>query len=369
MQIEVPADQYEKAVQSMQRRIEKGQVPGVSDPSAAKELVRKSRLTYNQARNLAKAGTFESITYDIATGTVTCSFAAGISSLVSFGLVYWRTKDTKKARDAAVDTAIQVFGPAFAANLISNQIARTGLTDAMIPLSEKITEGFGYKMVQRMVNAKRALLGQAKISGASASKSFAKALRSTAVSEGVLIIVFSIPDTYRVIAGKISGAQFTKNMVSLGASILGNIAGGYGAGAIAGAVGEKIGKNINKKVGAIIGFVGGAAGGTLVRMAVKSLTGLFKEDDSVITARMFNAVIANMAVEYFLTEKEVDRLIKKLNDDSKKIGKLQRQMLKSDRQYYEIEQFLTPYFEEIAKKREKITDAEVFPTNLTPSFA
>ena len=74
---------------------------------------------------------------NIATGTVTCTFAAGISALASFGIVFWKTKNRKKAQDAAIDTAIQVFGPAFAANLISNQIARTGLTKAMIPLSEK----------------------------------------------------------------------------------------------------------------------------------------------------------------------------------------------------------------------------------------
>lgn len=366
MQVEVPSDQYEKAVQSMQNRIAKGQVPGITDPEAAKNLVRKSRLTYNQARNLAKAGTFESITYDIATGTVTCTFAAGISSLVSFGLVFWQTKDRKKAQDAAVDTAIQVFGPAFAANLISNQIARTGFTNSMIPLSEKITEKIGYNMVQKLVNAKRALLGQSKISGASASKSFAKALRSTAVSEGVLLVVFSVPDTYRVITCKISGAQFVKNMVSMSAAFIGNIAGSYGTGLIVGEIGEKFGKKINKKAGAIIGFGGGLVGGMFAGTAVKQLTGLFKEDDSVITARMFNAVIANMAVDYFLSEKEADELVESLNRNSKLIGKQQRKLLASKHQYYDIELFLTPYFEEVVEKRNMIEDGEVFQTPLTP---
>ena len=47
-------------------------------------------------------------------------------------------------------------------------------------------------MVQDLVNAKRALLGQSKISVASASKSFSKALRSTAISEGVMIVLFGL---------------------------------------------------------------------------------------------------------------------------------------------------------------------------------
>ena len=42
MQVEVPSDQYEKAVLAMEKKIAKGQVPGVTDPSQAKELVRKS---------------------------------------------------------------------------------------------------------------------------------------------------------------------------------------------------------------------------------------------------------------------------------------------------------------------------------------
>lgn len=369
MQVEVPSDQYEKAVLAMEKKIAKGQVPGVTDPSQAKELVRKSKLTYAQARNLAKAGTFESITYDIATGTVTCTFAAGISALASFGIVFWKTKNRKKAQDAAIDTAIQVFGPAFAANLISNQIARTGLTKAMIPISEKITDALGTKLVTELINAKRALLGQAKISGGAASKSFAKALRSTAVSEGVLFTVFAVPDIYKVIDKKISGAQFVKNMVSLSASFFGNIAGAYGAGIAAGKIGEKVGKKVDKRLGAVLGFVGGLIGGTVLGVAMRQLTNLFKEDDAVITARLFNAAVANLAVDYLMTEEEIDRLISELDDVGKDINKLQRDLLKSNHQYYDIEQFLIPYFEKAVNTREVIKDEDVIEIDMVPAFA
>lgn len=369
MQVEVPTDQYEKAILAMEKKISKGQVPGVTDPNQAKDLIRKSKLTYAQARNLAKAGTFESISFDIATGTVTCTFAAGISALASFGIVFWKTKNRKKAQDAAIDTAVQVFGPAFAANLISNQIARTGLTDAMIPISEKITNTLGTKLVTELVNARRALLGQAKISGSAASKSFAKALRSTAVSEGVLFTVFAVPDVYRAINNKINGAQFWKNMVSLSASFFGNIAGTYVSGIALGKIGEKIGKKFDKKAGAVVGFLGGLAGGTILSVAAKTLTGLFKEDDAVITARLFNAVIANMAVDYLMSEKEIDSLISELDNASKDINKMQRYLLQSNHQYYDIEQFLSPYFENVVKGRDVIKDEEVFEMPMNPAFA
>lgn len=210
MKVEVPADQYDKAVEAMRRRISNGQVPGVSDPNMATDLVRKGKLTYAQARNLAKAGTFESLTFDATTGIINCSFAAGISSLASFGLTFWRTNDLEKACDAAVDTAINVFGPSLAANILSNQIARTGLSNSLIPASNKIVEQLGTKTVQKLINARRILLGQKKIYGNAANKSLAKALRSNAFVEGITFVVFSVPDTYRVATGKISGAQYTK---------------------------------------------------------------------------------------------------------------------------------------------------------------
>lgn len=358
MMVEVPSDQYEKAVEAMQKRIKNGQVPGVTDPEMAKELVRKSKLTYAQAKNLAKAGTFESLTYDAATGVINCSFAAGISSLVSFGLTFWKTNDPKKARDAAIDTAINVFGPALAANILSNQIARTGLSKALIPASDKLVKQLGSKTVQKLINARRVLLGQKKIYGNTANKSLAKALRSNALVEGISFVVFSIPDTYRLVTNKISGAQYTKNMISMAASFAGSIAGAYGGGMVAGAVGEKIGKKIDKRVGAVIGFVAGAGGGILAGVTVNKLTGLFKEDDCIISARMFNSVIINMSIEYFMSEEEIDILIKELDNDSKQLGKFQIQIRNSNRQYYDIRKYLEPYFDKAIEDRKKISEKD-----------
>ena len=78
MKVEVPADQYTQAIEYMKIRIKDGQVPGVSDPNAAYDIIRKGKLTYNQALNLAKAGTIESITFDAYTGAVNCVSVFGI---------------------------------------------------------------------------------------------------------------------------------------------------------------------------------------------------------------------------------------------------------------------------------------------------
>lgn len=102
MKIEVPADQYSQAVEYMKMKISSGQVPGVSDPNMAYDVIRKGKLTYNQALNLAKAGTIESIAFDVATGAVTCLSAFGISAVVAFAQVLWVTKDFKKAAKSAL---------------------------------------------------------------------------------------------------------------------------------------------------------------------------------------------------------------------------------------------------------------------------
>lgn len=45
MKIEVPSDKYDDAVRAMEERIRRGEVPGVSDPAKAKEIVCKGHFT------------------------------------------------------------------------------------------------------------------------------------------------------------------------------------------------------------------------------------------------------------------------------------------------------------------------------------
>ena len=104
-------------------------------------------------------------------------------------------------------------------------------------------------------------------------------------------------------------------------------------------------------IGAVIGFVAGAGGGMLAGFTVKKLIDLFKEDDCIITARLFNAAIVNMAVEYYMSEEELDKLVKELDKDTKKIGKFQMQIRISNHQYQDIQKFLEPYFEKATDGR------------------
>lgn len=348
MKIEVPADQYSQAIEYMKARISSGQVPGASDPNMAYDIIRKGKLTYNQALNLAKAGTIESITFDVATGAVTCLSAFGLSSVVAFAQVFWVTKDYKKAAKSALYTGIQVYGLAFAGGIIASQISRTSFAASLNPLATEISKSLSPQLVQEIVNAFRALAGKKAIYGAAAQKSFAKFLGSTAITQGIMFFVFTVPDTYRAISGKISGAQYWKNMTSLAASFMCSIVATTTAGA---AIGKTVGEKINKKVGSAIGLCAGVIGGALGGTAVKTIGNLLHEDDAIITARLFNAVLLNQFIDYMLTPEEQDQVIAILDNDEKKLRELQQSLLKSAHQEQDVIDYLAPNIREIIKKR------------------
>lgn len=351
MLLEVPKDQYEKAVEAMRKRIINGEVPGVTDPNEASKIIRKGKLTYTQVRNLAKAGTIESLTYDAATGIISCSAICGVSAVIAFSITFWQTKDKKKAASVALETGLQVFGPSFVGMILASQIARTSIPHSLIPATTAFAKWLEPKTVQSIVNAFRSLVGKKPIYGAAAQNSFAKALRSTVLSQTIIFCVTAIPDTFKVLSRKISGAQYTKNLLASA----GSVAGSFGSSLAAGKFAEKFlqGKPAAAKiVGTGVAMVGGFISGSVVRL----LLNVFKEDDIIIYTRMFNSVVTAMCMDYVLSEEELNTLISLLDNDSKKMQKELQNLNKSKHQYYDIEHFLTPYFENVVKKRPAITN-------------
>ena len=242
--VEVASDQYGKALQAMKDRVAEGQVPDVTDPEDAGSLVRKAPLTYRQLVHLAEAGA-EMLSYDAATGIVTCRNEAGTASLPGI-------KDMPAAAD-----------------------------------------------ICRMAEAKTAQ------------------------------------------------ALYTRKMLSPGASFSGNLAGSLKFGAAVGTIGEFAGNRIGRRVGSVVGYVGGLAGGTLAGAAARSLSGLILEDEASVNARLINAVIAGMTVDYLLSEAQLDALIDLLNADCRTLVRLQRKLAGAGRSCEAIEKQLKGYFEKV----------------------
>lgn len=103
MQIEVPSDKYDDAVKAMESSIRDGQMrnKGVTDPAKAKDIVRRGNYTYEQAKNIAKAGNIDSLKFDAQNGMITGAYAGGISAGISFAVSIWNGEDFDVALENA----------------------------------------------------------------------------------------------------------------------------------------------------------------------------------------------------------------------------------------------------------------------------
>lgn len=363
MQLEVPKDQYQQVLRGFEKKISQGKVPGISDPKDAEKIVRKGKLTYDQAVNLTKPGTVESVAYDAATGAVTCSCAFGLSFLATSFMAYRETKDINGAIQAGIAAGVRVFGLSFAQHMVVSQLSRTGLSNALMAPSQAVVGKLGFKASATIVNGLRALTGKTAISGAAASKQLAKMLRGNAVSAAVTLAVFSVPETYKLFQGKASGAQYARNIASLATSVAGGIAGAAAAGVAAAKVGATAGTAVSPGVGTVVGLVGGMVGGTVGTAAADAVGGILFEGDGASFGRYFNAMVSCMAVEYLLDGHEMDKLLAVLNGvRSEEFKALVEEALSSQDQEVKVRAFLAPMFDGVVSRRERFalpTDEQI----------
>lgn len=251
MQVEVPRDLYEDAVLAMRARIKLGQVPGVVEPNDAERIIRKGYFTYNQARNIGRAGTLESITYDAATGIVTSTCVLGLS----FAIQFFRCKLEGATLDAAVGEAtkvgIAVGGTSLFANLLAKQLARSRFDAAITPMARRLVSSLGPDATRAVA----ASLGKPALRGAAAASYVAKALRGNVAISVATTALLSAVDVYRLVDGRISGGQAFKNMVGTASSVAGGGLGWVGGAALGATVGSVL-PVLGTGVGLALGFLG-----------------------------------------------------------------------------------------------------------------
>lgn len=358
MKLEVPKDQYDQALRALEGKIRNGELSkyGITDPDKAKDILKRGKLTYKQAVNLTKAGKIESLAYDAATGTVICSCVFGITFVATVYNTYRMTENLDESIKAGIIAGTQVFGVTFIQHILSSQISRTGIADALIAPSQALVQKMGYKATQTVVNGLRALAGKKAISGAAASKQLAKWLRGNAVTAAVTMAVFSVPEIHKLANNKISGSQFAKNMGALTGSVAGGAAGAIAAGAAASKIAAAAGTAVAPGVGTAVGMVGGFVGGAAGTIAVKTVGGIFIEDDIEMSGRLLNAMISVLAYEYMLSEDEISLLAEKLNKiDSKKLSDFFENLRNAENQEESIRELLSPLFDEVVENRDSFS--------------
>lgn len=110
MPIEVPRDQYNKALDLMRKRIDNGEVPGAKPGDDPSKYVKKGYLTYGQAVNVSCAGTIEGLTFDVANGVITSASATGISAVFIFAMGIWNGMSVKEAAMLSINVAVKTLG-------------------------------------------------------------------------------------------------------------------------------------------------------------------------------------------------------------------------------------------------------------------
>ena len=300
MQVEVPSDQYNQAVKYMEARIKNNEVPNVTDPAEAKNIVRKGHLSYNQARHIAKAGTVESILYDSQKACVTAASSMGLSAALDFAINLWNGSTVEEALLDSVYKGLEVGGISFIVSVFSSQLMKTGINSALVPATESLTKVLGNNVSKNIV---KAFTGKT-LSGAAATKSAARLLRGNIVTSAVSFVICSSGDIADIIQGKISWTQLAKNLSTTAAGI-----GGGSLGYIAGAA---IGTAILPVGGTIVGLILGAAAGWGASAGADALGDLIAKDDADEMIRIIETKFTSIASEYFLTEEEVKKSVENL---------------------------------------------------------
>ena len=358
MQIEVPSDFYEDAVAAMERRIQNHEVKGVTDPAEARNIIRKGHFTYAQAKNIAKAGTIDSIRYDAQSGAIVATSAFGVTAAITFAVVFWREGSFEVATKAAVVNGLKVGGNAFLAAVLAGQLSKAGLNSLLVESSKDFVKILGPKASAKIINALRS--GK-NIYGGAAMNSLAKMLRSNFITSLATIAVLSIGDITSIFRGRISGAQLVKNLVDTTASVAGGTGGwlagsaaGAKVGAIVGSIFPGAGTVIGGAAGTVIGGLCGAfAGGSVAAKASNKVTSIFIEDDAEKMVRIIEEVFTDLADEYLISQAEAEMITAELQKQL--TGKKLKDMFESSDRKKFARAMLEDLFVKVAHERQHVT--------------
>lgn len=347
MQIEVPSDKYDDAVKAMQNRIDRGEIRGVKN---ATDIVRKGNITYEQAKNIAKAGTIDSLVYDAAQGVSIAKNAGGISAAITFAVATWNGKNFDEALEEAVNAGLKVGGMAWASSVLVGQMTKAGLNSALVSASESLVQMMGPKASAYLVNAFRS---GTNIYGAAAMKSASKLLRGNAISGLASMFILSAGDIANIFRGRISAGQFVKNVVNTGAGVAGGI-GGWTAGATAGAAIGSVIPGVGTAVGGFLGGLFGAfKGGEVASKVSKEITDDLIEDDSKEMLRILESEFKDVANDYLLNKSEGEKVADNLKYKLDGGDKL-KDMYAASNRYSFARNLLESCTEPVVRSRKKI---------------
>ena len=305
MQLEVPKDQYDKAVELFGEKIRQGKVEGVNNPEEAKNYIRKGHITYRESRLIAQGGNLTSIKFDAIDGAINSLPGVGISFVIVFSQAKWSGAETKDAALMAGKAGLRTLAMGTSIYVASQQFAKI--------FTKQINDFFGKKITAEVV-ARRA---------------------APVISFAVIIT----PDIFDALLGRISSQQLLKNVA---------VAGG---GMLAGAVGGAIAGPFGVAAGAIIGGIAGGFG-------VKLIADQFIEDDRVEMFAQLKEEFIDLVMVISLSQEEFNKIQEAVFNEHLE-GLLKNMFQKKENSRNFAKEFVEEKIKSVIKDRKRVELKEI----------
>lgn len=309
MQLEVPKDQYDKAVELFEEKIKQGKVEGVTNPKEAKNYIRKGHVTYREAKLIAQGGNLTSIKFDAIDGAINSLPGVGISFVIVFSQARWFGSETKDAALMAGKAGLRTLAMGTSIYVASQQFAKV--------FTKQINDYFGKKVTAEVV-ARRA---------------------APVISFAVIIT----PDIFDALIGRISSQQLLKNAAVAGGGMLA----GVGAGALGGTLAGPLGAAVGAIAGGIVGGFG-----------VKLIADQFIEDDRVEMFAQLKEEFIDLVMIISLSQEEFNRIQEGVfNDHLEGLLKDMFQRKEGSRNY--AKEFVESQVQSVIKDRKQVELKEI----------
>lgn len=242
----------------------------------------------NHKPDITRFGTIESVTYDIAEGSVVSLAAGGISFALTASVFWLSTGD----RDAALQTAAVQAGKTFTRTLAvyvtTQQLHRLSVVQGML------------KHIDFSTASPTVRLALQKGTGAGNISALNKVMKGTLVTSLALVAVTTGPDMIKMLRGRISGAQFIRNLAVASSGVAGGAVGSVAGGILFSPLGP---------FGALTGrVVGGVLGGMIASAVSGKIAGALVEEDRVKILAMIQEQVTWLAGSFLLTGHEIENL-------------------------------------------------------------
>lgn len=246
MLLEVPKDQYKDCLKQMEKKIMDGKVKGITNPQDASKIIKSGNINYSTAVKISKAGTVDSLLYDVTEGFVKIlnDVKVPLASLVATVVSYMKDGDLEDAVVEGIKVGAELSLALVTASVVQDQLIRT-------VAGKQVLESLGKNATQ-------------------------------IIGVGVFFSFDVLKNIHSVVKDGLHPKTAMKNIGKKGMAYAGVAAGA--------ATGAKIGATFGSLPGAVIGTAVGVAGGLLGNYIGEKMFGYKQEEIEERLKRISNKI-------------------------------------------------------------------------------